>query len=150
MATIAGIKTAIKTLLDAATLDGAAAFGSVYTEARERIENPNPAAVIMWHDSWSQEQAAMGGMYERRDVLLLWVFIRRAPVYGETKMQTEMDRRVDALDAALRSNPTLTGTVLHCQATSCMFDYDKVEAPGGPAELRMLATARVEVDHMVT
>lgn len=149
MATIAGIKTSIKALLDAAKVGGVPVFGSVYTEARERIENPNPAAVMMWHDSWSQEQAAMGGMYERREVLLLWVFIRRPPVYGETQMQTEMDAKVEALDTALRSNPTLTGTVLHCQAISCTFDYDKVDIQGVGAELRMLGTVRVEVDHMV-
>ncbi len=139
MADIADIKAAVK-----AAIDATGEFGSVYTEARERVENPNPAGVMMWHDSWSQVPCDLDGGFARTDVLILWVVMQRPALFGEAQMQVDMTGKAEAVNRAINSDPTLGGLARFAHISSCEFDYDRTEA--GP---RMLATMRLEVEHEV-
>ena len=137
MATIAGIKTAIKALLDATS-----EFGSVYTEDRERIENPNLASITMFHDGGNEAQNTLTS-WKRTLRLLVRILVPRAPTDGETVMQTTVDSKIEALLEALHDDPTLSDTVEWVSIPSWDVTYDQERK-------RMVAELTVSIAYKVT
>lgn len=138
MATVAEIKAKLKALLDATE-----AFGSVYTEDRERIEQPQPAAVLMWHDGGSAEPEA-NTAEEVTTSLLLRLLVPRGPVGGEVVMQQTTDTKLEKVRETIRKNPTLATNglplVLSCRTVSWDIGYDAENA-------RMETEIRVSVTY---
>lgn len=136
MATTRAIKGALKSLL-AAT----GRFGSIYTNDRERIENPNPASVVMWHDGGSQRPQAVTAV-DRTTNILVRILVPQPPQNGEEPMQDLTDELVDLVLDTLSQNPTLdTGggpLVLSAMPTEWDITYD-------PGNKRMVAEIKVAV-----
>ena len=144
MPTIGTIKTAIKT-----TLDATAKFGSVYTDCRERIEQPSPAAVMMFHDSGSQETATYDS-FGRKSNLILYLFVPRLATNGDAAMQVQMDTSLEDLLKAFIDNPTLTDTVEWCMADSWDITVAQETLQDGRLVVRMIAEVRVSVRYGVS
>lgn len=127
-------------------LDASAKFGSVYTEDRERIEKPVPAAIVMWNESGSQVPGA-GEMVTRTINLILRLLVPRLATSGDVKMQTDNDTKLQDLLEVIRDNPQLdTGSgplVLSCFAQSWDINYD-------PEHKRMVTDVRVAVEYEVS
>lgn len=139
MSTIATIKTAIKTMLDATMK-----FGSVYTDCRERIEQPSPASVMMYHDSGNQEPETYGS-FGRTSNLILYLFVPRPAVNGDAAMQVQMDTSLEDLLQAFIDNPTLGGMVEWCMANTWDITAGQEAQGDGRVVTRMIAEVRVSV-----
>lgn len=144
MSTISAIKTAIKTALDATTK-----FGTVYTDCRERIEQPSPASVMMYHDSGKQETETYGS-FGRTSNLILYLFVPRLAANGDAAMQVQMDTSLEDLLQAFIDNPTLADTVQWCMADSWDISVAQETQAGGALVVRMIAEVRVSVRYEVT
>lgn len=120
MPTLAAIKAKLKGVLDATSQ-----FGSVYTEDVERIEKPDPAAIVMWHDGGSQSPQA-NTAEEVTTILVLDLMVLMGPNGSnpgpEVVMQRNLDSKLEAVRTAVRKNPTLATSgaplVLSCRVQS--------------------------------
>jgi hypothetical protein len=137
--TVAQIKTAIKTAADATSK-----FGSVYTDCRERIEKPSPAAVMMFHDSGSQETASYA-TFQRTPNLILYLFVPRLATNGDAEMQQQMDESLEDLLQVFIDDPTLGGLVEWCSVDSWDISVAQETAQNGAIVVRMIAEVRVSV-----
>jgi hypothetical protein len=140
---IGTIKTAIKTALDATSK-----FGSVYTDCRERIENPSPASVMMFHDSGNQETETYGS-FRRASNLILYLFVPRLAANGDAAMQQQMDTSLEDLLQVFIDNPTLTDTVEWCMADSWDISVAQETQGDGKVVTRMIAEVRVSARYKV-